>query len=376
MKPTTMIAFGLAVTLSLVWGVFALASGPVSYRQTAQGASTGSVVALPGTFEPAPNATGVRSRATADVARGIGTLATTDVIINEVDSDTPGADSAEFVELYDGGTGNTPLDGLVVVFFNGSDDASYYRQDLDGFSTDADGYFVLGNNISFPVQFKAGTLQNGADAVALYLGNDSDFPDDTAVTTANLLDAIVYDTNDATDSGLLVLLNPGEPQVNEAGGGDSATDSNQRCPNGSGGQRNTASYVQKLPSPGVTNNCDTTAITLDTFEAVQGSGGVTVTWVTGTELDNAGFNLHRATSEAGPYTKINGDLLPAKGDAVSGAAYRYLDPDAGDPAQLYYYQLEDIDLNGVSTFHGPIVAGSNLSGEAGRFHLFLPVIFE
>ena len=30
-------------------------------------------------------------------------------------------DTAEFVELYDGGIGNTPLDGLVVVFFDGGD---------------------------------------------------------------------------------------------------------------------------------------------------------------------------------------------------------------------------------------------------------------
>ncbi|MCO6511569.1 MAG: hypothetical protein J5I65_12325, partial [Aridibacter famidurans] len=42
------------------------------------------------------------------------------IVINEIDSDTPGTDAAEFVELYDGGTGNTALDGLVVVFFNGS----------------------------------------------------------------------------------------------------------------------------------------------------------------------------------------------------------------------------------------------------------------
>ena len=70
----------------------------------------------------------------------------TNVIINEVDSDTPGTDAAEFVELFDGGAGNTALDGLVVVFFNGSDDKSYNAAfDLDGFSTDANGYFLLGN---------------------------------------------------------------------------------------------------------------------------------------------------------------------------------------------------------------------------------------
>ena len=44
----------------------------------------------------------------------------TNVIINEVDADTPGNDTAEFVELFDGGSGNTPLNGLVVVFFAGN----------------------------------------------------------------------------------------------------------------------------------------------------------------------------------------------------------------------------------------------------------------
>ncbi len=67
------------------------------------------------------------------------------VIINELDSDTPGADAAEFVELYDGGVGNTSLSGLVLVFYNGSNDLSYRAIDLDGFSTNAAGYFTVGN---------------------------------------------------------------------------------------------------------------------------------------------------------------------------------------------------------------------------------------
>ena len=69
----------------------------------------------------------------------------TNVIINELDSDTPGTDAAEFVELYDGGAGDTALDGLVVVFYNGSNDLSYAAFDLDGFHTNASGYFTLGN---------------------------------------------------------------------------------------------------------------------------------------------------------------------------------------------------------------------------------------
>jgi len=183
------------------------------------------------------------------------------VLINEVDADQVSTDSAEFVELFDGGTGNTNLDGLSLVLYNGSDDASYLAFDLDGFSTNASGYFVLcgdaGNvaNCDLDVSPNTNLVQNGADAVALVSGDATAFPNDTPVTTINLIDAIVYDTNDGDDAGLLVLLNAGQPQVNEGGGGNSTVHSNQRCPNGSGGARNTSSYQQSAPTPGAANAC-------------------------------------------------------------------------------------------------------------------------
>ncbi|GAB4319050.1 MAG: hypothetical protein Kow00127_11190 [Bacteroidales bacterium] len=178
-----------------------------------------------------------------------------DVIINEVDSDTPGTDALEFVEIYDHGVGNTDLTGCVVVFFNGNGDVSYAAFDLDGYSTDANGYFVLGNSAVNGVDlvFNNNFLQNGADAVAIYFANDTDFPNGTPVTTANLIDALVYDTNEPDDAGLLVLLNSGEPQVDESGSGNSSAHSNQRIVNGSGGARNTSTYRQAPPTPDAPN---------------------------------------------------------------------------------------------------------------------------
>ena len=180
------------------------------------------------------------------------------VMINEIDADTPGSDTAEFVELYDGGVGNTPLDGLVVVFYDGdtgSSKASYAAFDLDGYSTDANGYFVMGNPgvagaslIFDPGQF--GLLQNGPDAVGLYIGNATDYPAGTNATTTNLLDAVVYGTDDPNASGLLPLLNAGQPIANENAAGNSQTQSNQRCPNGQGGFRNTTPYYPGAPTPG------------------------------------------------------------------------------------------------------------------------------
>ncbi|MDW7693362.1 lamin tail domain-containing protein [Flammeovirgaceae bacterium SG7u.111] len=179
------------------------------------------------------------------------------IIINEIDADTEGTDAEEFIELYDGGVGNTALDGLVIVLFNGSDDASYSAIDLDGQTTDANGYFVIGSasvpNVDM-VAFTTNGLQNGADAVALYEGDATDFPNDTPITTDNLFDAIVYDTNDGDDAALLVLLNANEPQVNEGENGNNASESLQRIANGTGGARNTSTYVAMLPTPGSKNS--------------------------------------------------------------------------------------------------------------------------
>lgn len=181
----------------------------------------------------------------------------TNVIINEIDSDQDGTDAAEFVELYDGGVGNTSLTGLAIVFFNGSNDLSYAAFDLDGFTTNAAGYFTLGNAAvpGVDLGFANNFLQNGADAVALYAANGANFPNGTAISLTNLQDAVVYDSDDADDVGLLALLNGGEPQVNENGSGNITGHSIGRCDNGTGGARNTTTYRAGAPSPDGANNC-------------------------------------------------------------------------------------------------------------------------
>ena len=203
------------------------------------------------------------------------------VLINEVDADQASTDTAEFVELYDGGVGNTSLDGYVLVFYNGSNDLSYQAFDLDGQSTDANGFFVLCGDSSvvtacdLDVTPNTDLVQNGQDAVALYTADAADFPNNTPVTVVDLVDALVYDTSDADDPGLLVLLNAGQPQVDENANSQGVTESNQRCPNGSGGARNTSSYDQYPPTAGVANACGVSSPTLSIADAgiVEGDGG-------------------------------------------------------------------------------------------------------
>lgn len=98
-----------------------------------------------------------------------------------------------------------------------------------------------------------------------------------------------------------------------------------------------------------------TAIELTSFKVRTGSNGkVILTWETATEVNNAGFNIYRAESANGPYVKINNALIAAKGTAVSGARYKFVDM-PGDGT--FYYKLEDVEHNGQSTSHGPVDNG-------------------
>ena len=176
--------------------------------------------------------------------------------ISEIDTNTEGTDVAEFVELYDGGLGNTALDGLSLVFFNGNGDKSYRAYDLDGQSTNANGYFVLCGdasqvaNCNLDVSPSRNLIQNGTDGVALYIANKADFPTGTPVTTSNLLDAVVYGSS--SDEGLLALSNIGNPQLVETIEG-----SIQRCPSGEVNPNDTNNFMVSIPSAGIENNCVT-----------------------------------------------------------------------------------------------------------------------
>lgn len=172
------------------------------------------------------------------------------VTINELDADTPSTDKLEIIELLTE-TPEMSLDGFVLVLFNGSNsggDRSYFSLDLDGLVSDVNGIVLIGNNDVSPVPdfiLFDSTIQNGADAVAIYSGDDTDFPEFTLATTTNLIDALVYDTNDDDDTGLLALLGETE-QINESGNGPSTSNSIQA--NGSGG------YDVTLPTPGALND--------------------------------------------------------------------------------------------------------------------------
>ncbi|MGB9723129.1 MAG: hypothetical protein ACP5OO_05970 [Chloroflexia bacterium] len=54
--------------------------------------------------------------------------------------------------------------------------------------------------------------------------------------------------------------------------------------------------------------------------------------------------------------RLNGALIPSRAPGQGqGAVYSFLD-DQARPGILYEYILEDVDLNGTRTHHGPVLA--------------------
>ncbi len=98
-----------------------------------------------------------------------------------------------------------------------------------------------------------------------------------------------------------------------------------------------------------------TLISLSSFTATPFRKTVVIDWVTASEIDNAGFNVYRAESENGDYIKINDELIAAQGSSTEGSSYEFVDEGLKN-RKTYYYQLEDVDIYGESTFHAPIKA--------------------
>ncbi|MCB0199864.1 MAG: hypothetical protein KDI03_07315, partial [Anaerolineae bacterium] len=97
------------------------------------------------------------------------------------------------------------------------------------------------------------------------------------------------------------------------------------------------------------------AVTLAEFGATQQVDRVLVTWETASEAGNLGFNLWRGTSPAGPDRQLNSALIPSQSPGgLAGFLYTWEDQEDLTPGTDYYYWLEDVDLSGGVTRHGPV----------------------
>jgi hypothetical protein len=202
------------------------------------------------------------------------------IVINELDPDTNSTDVKEFIELKST-IPNFSLNGYVVVFYNGGSSSpysgisSYYSIDLDGLITDVNGILLLGNLQVSPSPsyiIPQNTIQNGPDAVAIYLGNASDFPINTSATATNLIDALAYSNSGTTSASELMSIFGESVCYNENANGLASTQSIQRKSDGT--------YEIKVPTPRANND---------------GSGilynGIAVTYTSNSITEGQNFNI-------------------------------------------------------------------------------------
>ena len=75
------------------------------------------------------------------------------------------------------------------------------------------------------------------------------------------------------------------------------------------------------------------------------TGAVVITWSTQSELNNAGFFIKRSQQRDGEFKIINATMIAGAGTSSEKQFYTYQDTTA-QPNVVYYYQIEDVSLDG------------------------------
>ncbi len=115
-------------------------------------------------------------------------------------------------------------------------------------------------------------------------------------------------------------------------------------------------------------------VSLSSFRPVRdkATGEVVIRWVTESELNNAGFNILRSETKDGEFKVINvKGIIAGHGTTSEKHVYTYTDTTA-KPNIVYYYQIEDVSLNGERTtlrtthLRGNVSAGGKLTTRWGE----------
>ena len=75
------------------------------------------------------------------------------------------------------------------------------------------------------------------------------------------------------------------------------------------------------------------------------TGAVVITWSTQSELNNAGFFIKRSQQQKGKFVVVNPTMIAGAGTTAEKQSYTFTDATA-DPNIVYFYQIEDVSLDG------------------------------
>jgi hypothetical protein len=116
-------------------------------------------------------------------------------------------------------------------------------------------------------------------------------------------------------------------------------------------------------------------VELASFDVASQSNSIVLSWRTGSEVANAGFEIHRAEGSDSVFHLIASYLdtpeLVGLGTTPQGKRYSFIDNDALQPGEIYRYRLVDVSTDGIRTGHEVKSARieSEQSSDIDFFHL-------
>ena len=229
-------------TLNVSIGNGALVSAP-DRIDVLEGARSTTIVLTavggPGETTVTISADGVSAQAIINVAdRPIGAA----LVINEIESNQPGQDSEEFIELYNASTSPINLGEYRLELINGSNGDTYSTLQLsEAGATLAPGQFLVFANVG--VDVAAGALRASLPNNGIQNGT----PDGVRLVSANgeVIDSVSY-------GGALMGVTEGTSALNDSGAGTLA-----RCRDGADTDDNSVDFtLTATATPGAPNVCD------------------------------------------------------------------------------------------------------------------------
>jgi hypothetical protein len=94
-------------------------------------------------------------------------------------------------------------------------------------------------------------------------------------------------------------------------------------------------------------------VELSSFHAIYSEARVELQWITESESNSWGFNVYRSLDKDKNYSQINARLIKAAGNSTQRRIYRFQDNRVEEDI-TYWYQLQQIDIDGATQFFGPI----------------------
>ena len=164
-----------------------------------------------------------------------------ELVINEIDFDQAGVDTAELVEIWNPGSSAVTLDGYRIDLVNGSDNLAYASYTGSGDLTGG-GFLVIADQgvidalpaEATSVLLKASGVQNGPDGIRI-----------VEVATGRVVDGVHY-------KGRVPGCGEGSPAPPDPA---TASTSIGRCPDGFDSDDNGLDFASMTATPGATNTC-------------------------------------------------------------------------------------------------------------------------